>query len=134
MYTLNDFHDANIYGIEVHASKDVVLFLENENAMRHLIKLKNVECMKLNNFRLGNIIFEINIYHIDDSTEIKTTENLLCTLYDINKENLSEKWVKNIIGKIKNNSYILVELIESYGVYGVFLCETYSIILESENA
>lgn len=134
MYTLNDFHDANIYGIEVHASKDVVLFLENENAMRHLIKLKNVECMKLNNFRLGNIIFEINIYHIDDITEIKTAENLLCTLYDINKENLSEKWVKNIIGKIKNNSYILVELIESYGVYGVFLCETYSIIQESENA
>ena len=34
MYTLNDFHDANIYGIEVHASKDVVLFLENENALR----------------------------------------------------------------------------------------------------
>lgn len=122
MYRLEEFHDVNISGIKVNGNTDVMFFLENDKC---LLNFYNVKHMKINNFMLGNIIFEINVYN--NATDIKNINHILCWLYDIENTNLTAPWVVSIINKISNNSLILVELIESYGAYGAIICETYTI-------
>lgn len=124
MKTLSKLHDAYITGIKITDNNNVVLFLGNAET---ILTFYNVEHMKIDNFQLGNIVFEINIY--DSIENIRTIENLLCLLYNIERKRMVEDWFKARINKIEKNCLILIEIVESYGTNGIILCENYSIKL-----
>jgi hypothetical protein len=122
MAKLLDMHDYNITAIQVDNDGNVQLCLLGDK--QKLLLFYDVIRMKINNFQMGNILLEINIY--DDFLNKEYLYDLLCFLYDINDDELGNDWIRSIITKLNDRSLILIELVESYGAYGVIICHSYA--------
>jgi hypothetical protein len=63
MVTLPDFHDGFVDGMLVRGSSALIL-LRTATERRYTLQLNEVDTLRANDFRQGNIIFELNLLSV----------------------------------------------------------------------
>jgi hypothetical protein len=111
-------HDKNIKRIESTGDKNFIIDIEDNG---YIIELKfiNVKHVKIDNFRLGNIILDIVVY---ESKYLNKFEKELRLLLDVNRD-AKDSYLEEIKEKIKKGELLFVSVQSSYGAYGNILCE-----------
>lgn len=126
---LSVFHDGNI----------VSIIVENDNILKFGIKKENSEHVdqllffgtkniKLDNFRLGNIIVDFTVYKNEDHKNIKKH---LFELLDVDEHTINylSPYLEKTMQDILNGKMLLVSLSSSYGLDGLILCKDIKSIL-----
>ncbi|HTS35281.1 MAG TPA: hypothetical protein VMH04_06390 [Candidatus Solibacter sp.] len=80
MGNLPDFHDGYLDGLFASDS-DARIFLRTVDGQAFTFVLRNVEALRADNFRLGNIIFELNLL-----TPEQIDESFLCQAYEYSEQ------------------------------------------------
>lgn len=84
------------------------------------ITFLNPKHIRLDNFRLGNIILGI---YISEREDVDTMDEELKYLLDINDNNQYLSYLDSVKEKIKNGDLLFISIESSYGVEGFVLCE-----------
>lgn len=118
---IDSLHDENIIGMSVKKNEEFLILIKKEIIELSLVFVRPKH-IRLDNFCLGNIIFGINIYESQDTTEI---ENDLRFVLNINKENSQNKtYFDKTKEKIIDGSLLFISIDSSYGVNGFIICES----------
>jgi hypothetical protein len=109
MVALPDFHDGFVDGILVRGSSAHVL-LRTVTEQRHTLQLNEVNTLRANNFRQGNIILEVNLLSVS-----QLDHSFVFQAYDHNdhskQEFVLEDWKRNAIEK----RFVAIAITASYG-------------------
>lgn len=116
-------HDKNIAGIKVK-DNTVILYIINQTEEVELHFLDSI-AIRINNFKLGNIILNADIYEPKDLVE---NENDLLYLLNIPKNNKKNKFYNKIKSQIKDKTFKFIEINSSYGLNGFILCKDINLI------
>jgi len=119
-------HDKNVVGMKVE-DNTVILYIKN-NLEDVELHFKDSIAIRINNFKIGNIILNADIYEPKDLVE---NEDDLLYLLNIPKSNKKNTFYNKIKSQIEDNTYKFIEINSSYGLNGFILCK--DIILRKEN-
>jgi hypothetical protein len=120
VYSLKGCHDGYLLGICLSGSKELevkVASIENELMM---VKFPGLEYLTLNNFKQGNIIFDLMIYESSQCPHELIRKAMGHSIDDW--EEVSDSAIQSLAGK----SWIGIELTSSYG------CEFHAICFASK--
>lgn len=122
--SIESLHDGLLSGIEVVEEKQLTLVITTRENKTYNIVFLNTKSCRFDNFRLGNIVFSIEVYQGKDVDNYENRINeLLCYLFDLEMDEISKPYVLDIKESLRQGKILLVELEASYGVEGVILCE-----------
>jgi hypothetical protein len=112
-------HDKNIKGLETTEDKKLIIYIEDNDRIIEL-RFINVKHLKIDNFRLGNIILDIEVY---EQEYLNKHDEELRSLLDMDRT-ITSPYLDKIKEDIGKGELILLSLQSSYGAYGSILCES----------
>lgn len=116
-----DLHDANLNSIELLKDDRIKLGLsDDENKTRHVI-FAGVKSLICNNFREGNIVFEM-----DELPFNSIDKNIVESVLGISEGDSSD-YVKKILSEIHSGSLKIIRIRPSYGADIIILCEGFTL-------
>jgi hypothetical protein len=117
---ISSLHDKRIFGIYIDTNEDLVIAINNDMTIIKIIFIKPKR-IRLDNFRLGNIIFGISI--AEEKDIVKLEEELL-DLLDMNRNSSQNReYFTKTKGDLAKGILLFTTLQSSYGVEGYILCE-----------
>jgi hypothetical protein len=117
---ISSLHDKKIFGIYIDTNEDLVIAINNDMTIIKIIFIKPKR-IRLDNFRLGNIIFGISIAEEKDIVEL---EEELLDLLDMNRNGFQNReYFTKTKDDLAKGILLFTTLQSSYGVEGYILCE-----------
>jgi hypothetical protein len=118
----SDFHDGFVDGIFVSGTT-ARIFLRTEGGRGFTLVLRGVDALSVNDFRKGNIVFEVNVVDLD-----QIDKDFVFGLYGYSEQSKQNfvltEWVENA----KKRDLKAIEIIPSYGSAVSVLTEDYELI------
>jgi len=108
----HNYHDWYILGISTDVNTEMIELEVVSDRLRSIIRFKGVKRCRIDNFTIGNIILDTEIFagrRFTDSLISKTAFDKLFTLPN------EVQYYKETINKIKNEIFSYVEISPSYG-------------------
>ncbi|KMQ52289.1 hypothetical protein CHISP_0556 [Chitinispirillum alkaliphilum] len=123
--TLNhSFHDCYFIGFLLQNETTAKLFIKDLNGDNFEIHLLDIEKIRIDNFREGNIILSIS-----SGNEILADDPLIDRLLEIETEEMRGKeYYKTLISKLKSGDLIAFTIDPSYGAKVLALCKNISVV------
>jgi hypothetical protein len=112
---LSGLHDGRLVGLQFGLDKSALLVCRKADGEERKFSLLNVERLKADSVREGNIIFELTIYH-----GVNPPADAVKRLFDISDEGMP--FVERAIERVRNGELVLVHLIPSYGCELIAIC------------
>lgn len=114
-------HDAKLWKIELNEPSTVILGFRDQAGLVYYMTLLSVEYFKCDDFREGNIVFEVteaDPAHID----MPALRRLLHL-----RENETTQQLQNIINELRSRTKKLIQLTPSYGSEITCICADFSL-------
>jgi|ERR1700694_2154519 len=121
-----DFHDGFLRGILVDANDNLTLTCsDGEKGKTYQIKVPNIEYLYAENFRQGNIIF--NIYFFVGS---QSSTDLLRKASGMGDPQFQAAF-ESLVKRVSNERWLTINIIPSYGcdLIGVAKCSLDSVVI-----
>lgn len=103
-----DFHDGALTGVRVIERSTLELYCSTLEGEAYKVSLSGLEALKVDNFREGNIIFEIELFNSNFPIE------LVKRAFSLSAEE-NPPWLQQKITEMTADGWTLLELSSSYG-------------------
>jgi hypothetical protein len=113
-----NYHDWNILRISSDVEVDILEFLVASDHLQSIIRFNGVKRCRVDNFTIGNIILDIEIFTGVMFTDSLIKRTAFDKLFSLPNES---KFYEAIIDKINNESLSYVEISPSYGCFAMIL-------------
>lgn len=122
MTNYGQFHDGFLDGLWVN-DKTAHLFLATEDREHFVMVAEGVAALIVNEFRTGNILFEVLIRNPEEAT-LQDVQ----TLYPLRTGSAGELQGANLLEKIRSEKWNVLEIIPSYGASCLVLANSYRLL------
>ena len=114
----NNYHDWYILGISTDLDKDVLELMAGSESHRSLIRFNGVKRCRIDNFTIGNIVLDIEIFTGEMFTNSLIKRTAFDKLFSLPNE---LQFYESIIDKIYDETLSYVEISPSYGCSATIL-------------
>jgi len=121
-----DFHDGLFLGIDLRTESVGQVFLRDLDGRDGCLTLHFLTRLRCDDFREGNIILDVNIYHCDEPPI-----DHINWLYSIDGRQASTGYCLEQSARVKDGTATLVVLSASYGGVLAAMCETHEFVWKS---
>lgn len=111
-----NFHDRYITGLRIE-NENLIMYIEPSTEITFI----DVRYARFDDFRMGNIILDLSVYHLEDM-EPFMDELLYLADLDI-KQPMQSMYAQKLAEKVKNEKPLLISIESSYGLNGYILCK-----------
>lgn len=118
-----NFHDGAVMGVRLLSANSCDIFVRTETGEDYRITLTGVACLRVTNFLLGNIIFDIAIRQ-----GAGYSEQTLSSLYGLHSGRERDRsFLSKLMDKVRLEEPRLVEINSSIGCELTALCDQIAI-------
>jgi len=114
---LKNVHDSKVVSLQIVNETTITIGILTNNKIVNYQFLNCLKC-RFDDFRIGNIILDVELYGKDD---INSIECILTYVLGIRKQDYGKQFVLDVLRKIQNGEIFLLELTSSYGLRGALL-------------